>query len=330
VRVDTAAVENAAEYYDERHERGWMDHWPDGKKARVIGLIQEFGLPPGAKVLEYGCGVGVFTEAMKRALPQLEVHGCDISATGVRKASNRCPDIPFHLLGQSDLTALRGQFDVIYTHHVLEHVTDLDQALDTIAQLLKPGGRVLHIVPCSNPGSLEQRISSLIDPDVDPNGRFSSDDSSHLRRPSSSQLIAAMSPHGFGFERALYANQFWGGIEYLTAQYHWTLLEWLNPARGFSSIAKIRLFILAAWLLPLALLRQGPRYVLQGLAKRSSTAKLLFFACLSPLAVVAYPFSIGVDKLVRALRDAEWRRGRQGSGGSEMYAMFRKSATAEL
>jgi len=325
MKVDPAAVDAAAEYYDDRHRRGWMDAWPADKKARVIALIEELKLPSGARVLEYGCGVGVFAEAVKRALPRLDVHGCDISATGVRRARERCPDVAFHHVDASRPGALGGPFDLIYSHHVLEHVTDLHGTLATMATLVAPGGYLLHITPCRNPGSLEARISSLVEPAGNGAGRFPLDDSSHLRRLSSTELVAAARVHGLSPIRALYANQFWGGIEYLTVQYHWTLLAWLDPRQGHDGGAKLRLLGMASWLLPLSLLRNGPRYVLRGVATAKSPVKKAVFAMLVPLAVVTYPVAAFLDTCLVALREREWREHRAESNGSEMYVLFERS-----
>jgi 2-polyprenyl-3-methyl-5-hydroxy-6-metoxy-1,4-benzoquinol methylase len=38
-------------------------------------------------------------------------------------------------------------FDIIHSHHVLEHVYDLDKAISNFYQLLKPGGHVIFFVP---------------------------------------------------------------------------------------------------------------------------------------------------------------------------------------
>jgi SAM-dependent methyltransferase len=322
VEIDPAAFESAAEYYDERHMRGWMDSWPDEKKSRVVALISEIGLPPGARVLEYGCGVGVFAEAVKRALPWLEVHGCDISETGIRKARARCPDIPFHLLNDRLVDPMGGSFDLIYSHHVLEHVIDLDTTLASIANCVKLGGCILHIIPCGNLGSLEQRISARIDPDRDRAGRFSFDDSSHLRRLSSDELISASLRQGLHFHRAWYANQFWGGVEYLTAQYHWTLLTWLNPLRGFRASGMLGLLGFALWILPLALLRTIPGYVMSHATTAQDPLKRAVFLTLSPLAAFVYPLSWVIDRSLRLAAHWEWRRHRSHPIGSEMYALF--------
>src|SRR5262249_25093579 len=159
--------------------------------------------------------------------------GCDISNTGIRKAAQRCPDIPFYCLGDTDVITMAGQFDLIYTHHVLEHVTDLTDVLNTISKLLKPSGRVLHIAPCGNHDSFEQRITALAASAPDTSGRFVTDDSSHVRRLTSGQLTAASQPAGLTLESARFANQFWGSIEYLSNYYYGSiLLDWINPARG--------------------------------------------------------------------------------------------------
>ena len=203
MRVDTfAEPDDAAIYYDERHARGWMDIWPDDKKQRVIELIKDAAVKPYARVLEYGCGVGVFAEkAVKHAFPSLDVHGCDISAVGVVRAAERCKNVTFHKVESDDLACLAGTFDLVYTHHVLEHVVDLDAVLGHIKELLKPGGKVLHIVPCANPESLDTKISCLSDTGVNSAGRFCCDDSSHVRRMTSADLVESCQHFGLDLRK---------------------------------------------------------------------------------------------------------------------------------
>ena len=235
---------------------GWMDFWPEDKKQRVINLIRDTGIGPRGRVLEYGCGVGVFAEALKHAIPSLDVHGCDISDIGVQKAAARCPDVRFHKIDSAELARLEGTFDVVYSHHVLEHVHDVSDVMRRIHALLKPGGKALHIVPCGNPGSLEYVINELT-AGIDNSGRFFTDDSSHVRRLTSGELTTSCLESGFQAREAVFANQFWGGVDYLTGEYHWTLLRWLNPRCGKTGIAKTeaapdgcivgRFFPLAPW-----------------------------------------------------------------------------------
>ncbi|HUQ94540.1 MAG TPA: methyltransferase domain-containing protein [Bryobacteraceae bacterium] len=326
MQVDTVALVDAADYYNQRHERGWMDVWPESKKTRVVGFIQSLKLPVGSKVLEYGCGPGVFTEAVKERLPLLEVHGCDISSTAVAKARTRCPHIEFHLMGTDDFTSFVGQFDLIYTHHVLEHVTDLTEALRLIASLLKPGGKVLHIAPCGNKGSLEERISALSSvAGVD--GRFTTDDSSHVRRLTSHQLVDACSSYELTFEHQYFANHLWGSIEYLTNYFYGsTLLGWLNPLRGIDSMAKVQLFGWASVLYPLSQLRHRPRYVLDWLTKPTRLESKLLLICQAPFALACLPFSVLANRMIYSLRDREWRLRRTDPTGAEMYLLFSKPA----
>lgn len=325
MRANALVFDSPKVYYDRRHEAGWMDFWPERKRSRVVELIRNCGIAPDARVLEYGCGPGVFTAAVKGALPSLRLHGCDISSVAVAKARQRCRNVDFRVVEDGVDPFEPESFDLIYTHHVLEHVQDLKTVLGAIARMLKPGGKVLHIVPCANAGSIEHRISSLKRHANAPAGCFCCDDPSHVRRLTSEQLRGACAAIGLALVEDRYANQFWGGIDYLTNEYHWTLLKWLNPLGGAGWGAKLGLAAIMLVLFPLSLARRGPDFVLQTVRRPLSTGKKTLFSALVPLAVIGRPFARGINYLLNVLAEREWRTNNTQPNGSEMYLLFKKT-----
>ena len=147
------------QFYEERYSKGYMDEWDDRKKQRVFDLIQD--LDPGASgtVLDFGCGNGVFTEVIQKALPGWTVWGVDISSVAIANAKERFGECQFAV--SSDRVIQDQRFDLLFTHHVLEHVYDLDQIWDEMAGFMNPGSGMLHILPCGNEGSFEERICRL-------------------------------------------------------------------------------------------------------------------------------------------------------------------------
>ncbi len=322
MQVDLAAtLPNPAEYYDQRHQGGWMESWPAYKKERVAGLIGQLSARAGKRILEYGCGPGVILEAVKSSIPGAEFHGCDISRTALGHARRRAPDATFHHVDDAELEALRGTFDVVYTHHALEHVHDVDAVLAHIGSLLRPGGMALHMAPCANFGSLEQRLSALAGTGDDPNGRFICDDSSHVRRQTSAELVAASLRHGMVFQDAVYANQFWGALDYLSIQYHRALAGWFHPRQGRTLGSKARLAAWVSVLWTLCAVRTVPAMWLRPQGHARATLKMLAV----PAALLAWPVSRGLGALLAAARDMEWSNARKHPNGSEMYVAFRKS-----
>jgi 2-polyprenyl-3-methyl-5-hydroxy-6-metoxy-1,4-benzoquinol methylase len=327
MRTDGSSLLTPADYYDVRHARGWMDRWPDMKKERVIGILRQAGLRPGSEVLEYGCGVGVFANAAKEAVHSANVHGCDISPVGIARARKQYPAVRFHLLPDGAEHCLES-YDLVYTHHVLEHVEDVKATIAQTAGLVRKGGGVVHILPCGNRDSLEYRIAKMVQNGFLQDGLFWCDDSSHARRLESETVVRWCEAHGLKLRTAYFANQAWGGFEYFTGMYPWTITDWLNPSRGVDLWAKFRLAILLAGVFVTALLRQTPSLVLSRLQRRQPWRKRMWTFLAVPLAVVLSPFAWVLNWLLLQAATWEWKYRKTNSGGSEAYLIFEKTSFA--
>ncbi len=142
---------------------GWGT--PAGKlrAARRAALIAAGGrLQAGARVLEVGCGTGLFTERF--AATGANLTAIDISEDLLAFARGRRLDPAQVRFMRGRFEDLRGEppFDAVIGSSVLHHL-DLDDALDTARLLLRPGGYLSFAEPnLLNPQVfLERRFSSL-------------------------------------------------------------------------------------------------------------------------------------------------------------------------
>lgn len=121
-------------------------------RQRVYGekILQNFEstLQSGdARVLEIGCGAGGAIQAFQQK--GYEAFGCDYSRELIEFGSSqgignlKCGTVESIELPHSE----SDKFDLIYLHHVLEHVGQPFVALQTMQRLLKSDGRILIIVP---------------------------------------------------------------------------------------------------------------------------------------------------------------------------------------
>lgn len=168
-------------FYDDRYSRRYMDDWGLRRKQRIFEIVRDLRLPDIGCALDFGCGNGVWTDIIKKALPSWEVFGTDISTVAISKARERHPHLYFFEL--SNERGFNGKFDFLFSHHVLEHVLDINETFDAMNRLLRKSASMLHVLPCGNPGSLEHKIASLARNGIDKkNGRFFFEESGHLRR----------------------------------------------------------------------------------------------------------------------------------------------------
>lgn len=95
------------------------------------------------KVLDVGCGGGVFTRGIRHYRRDLELWGVDISKKSIKYAQATSKDVTF-LYGDAYQLPFKNQtFDAVVCFDLLEHLEDPPKALRGIKRVLKPGG-VFH------------------------------------------------------------------------------------------------------------------------------------------------------------------------------------------
>jgi len=116
--------------------------WRFGQNRR-FELIRRHTALDGARILDVGCGLGLYVKQFRTC--SSDVWGVDVDPEKVAEASRDLPNIseaPAEALPFPD-----GSFDVVLLHEVLEHVKDDRQAVAEACRVLRPGGRVVVFVP---------------------------------------------------------------------------------------------------------------------------------------------------------------------------------------
>jgi ubiquinone/menaquinone biosynthesis C-methylase UbiE len=96
---------------------------------------------PGERILEVGCGRGHLTKVL--AEWGVDVTGVDANP---RASEVAVSDRVRHMYGEA-LEFPDASFQKIVSVHAIEHIPDLEGALDEMARVLEPGGRALFIYP---------------------------------------------------------------------------------------------------------------------------------------------------------------------------------------
>jgi len=107
----------------------------------------------GKRLIDVGCGSGVFlSEAVRQGW---QCWGIDFSPFAVAAARRQVPEARIENNTLENLSSVE-KFDLINLSHVLEHLTDPNQALRTCYDRLNSDGKLRVIVP--NFGGLESRV----------------------------------------------------------------------------------------------------------------------------------------------------------------------------
>ena len=184
-----------------------VEYLKDGNQDFIKAFAPSY-LKSGQKIYDVGGGKQPFVSLEKKTANQMTVVGIDISATELARApagaydESVCADI-------ADYQG-RGDGDIVICQAVLEHVQNTEGAMQSIASILKPGGRALIFVPSRNavfarlnlllPQTLKQKILFAVYPST----RAAQGFPSYYHRCTPNDLVAMAKTNGMTLETGRY------------------------------------------------------------------------------------------------------------------------------
>ncbi|HHX08655.1 MAG TPA: class I SAM-dependent methyltransferase [Chloroflexi bacterium] len=125
-------------------QRGEPSHvWRAGQERRLSMLKEAAGNRLQGRVFVDGCGVGAYLAKLVPISDQ--VYGLDIELPRVEQSRAFSPNV---VCGAGEfLPFLSETMDLVFSHEVLEHVQDDQQAIREMVRVLKPGGRIVLFCP---------------------------------------------------------------------------------------------------------------------------------------------------------------------------------------
>jgi SAM-dependent methyltransferase len=138
--ADNPTIERIASRAQERGNPSFV--WRAGQERRLALLREQVALA-GKRVLDAGCGVGMYVAAFERE--GATAFGVEIEPDRAGEARRATPRIAAGSVEQ--LPFADGSFDVVFSHEVLEHVCADAKALREAARVVRPGGHVVIFTP---------------------------------------------------------------------------------------------------------------------------------------------------------------------------------------
>ncbi|MCG8434840.1 MAG: class I SAM-dependent methyltransferase [Gammaproteobacteria bacterium] len=145
------------------------------------GLVREFGMDT-TKVLDFGAGIGTFTDALDVPAGQITCIEPDPDARKMLTERG------YEAFGSLE-NIRQGAFTYIFSLNVLEHVEDHEAALRRLHELLAAGGTLFLYVPAFN--HLRTSMDDLV---------------GHHRRYTKNELVTLVEAAGFEISRAAYTD----------------------------------------------------------------------------------------------------------------------------
>jgi SAM-dependent methyltransferase len=129
------------QYADDRNLRARQRLWACRVPSFDIAawVLDLAGLEPGMRVLDAGCGNGIYLRALRQR--QVNAMGCDLSPGMLRGAGHPA-------VVNADVSALPardGAFDVVLAAHLLDLVPDRRTAVGELRRVLAPGGTCVAV-----------------------------------------------------------------------------------------------------------------------------------------------------------------------------------------
>ncbi|MDD4938652.1 MAG: methyltransferase domain-containing protein [Candidatus Omnitrophica bacterium] len=111
----------------------------DGRVKEIVSFMDH---PENKKILDIGCGKGRFIRALKKQWPKAQFYGMDLSEEMLKSCPEGVDTKCGTLLNASYPDAF---FDCVYSVEALEHALLIENAIQEMVRVLKPGGKIIVI-----------------------------------------------------------------------------------------------------------------------------------------------------------------------------------------
>ncbi len=193
--------------------------------AALAGLVAFAALPPGARVLDAGCGPGLVAEAFLEAGHRVE--GVDLSAGMIARARQRCARFGDRARFEQASVfefAPPSPFDAAVSRFVVHHVEDPAAFVRRQAELVRPGGAVVLCDHTGDPDADRRRWHQAIE---------RARDRTHVRNLTPGELVDLLVGAGLGEVRTR--------VEAFTLDFD----EWFDRGTPAAPKAEVRAAVLA-------------------------------------------------------------------------------------
>ena len=111
------------------------------RRRRLMKLLRLAAVPEGARILEAGCGEG------KDVLQFLTGRGYELWAADILERALPWEDVSFVRADAAELPFADGEFDLVITVGLLEHIEPLEKLCKVAGELRRVGKRQISVVP---------------------------------------------------------------------------------------------------------------------------------------------------------------------------------------
>ena len=108
-------------------------------------LVDNVKIKEDTRILDAGCGLGIFTKLMQEKFGVRNIRGFDFSSVAIAKASMKHKGVDFFT--HDIYNSLDGEYDVVTCMETIEHLPDPESAVRNLLGLLPSKGVLVLTVP---------------------------------------------------------------------------------------------------------------------------------------------------------------------------------------
>ena len=121
------------------NSQGEYDVFTEESNRKIVQSCIEFsGLKPPMKIVDLGCGTGVFTKILCDL--GFSVSGLDLSPTLIEVAQKKYPNIEFHVGDVEHMPFASESFEGVFLSGILHHLPDPSHCTREVYRVLKAKG----------------------------------------------------------------------------------------------------------------------------------------------------------------------------------------------